>query len=225
LNQEAKEMTRERVAETGEGIQDQTTVEIYDELQRRLRDRGWIETKSIIRSGITTGHALEVGPGPGYLGLEWLKSTRDTQLTALEISPAMIELAARNAAEYGLVDRWRAVEGNALRMPFEDDQFDAVLTNGSLHEWEDPARVLEEIARVLRPGGRYFVSDLRRDMLSVFRWLLHLTTRPRAIRPGLSSSIDAAYTAAEIREVLERTPLHGARVSTNPIGLVIQGTR
>jgi ubiquinone/menaquinone biosynthesis C-methylase UbiE len=218
-------MTRERVAETGEGIQDRITVEMYDELQRRLRDRGWIETKSIIRSGITAGHALEVGPGPGYLGLEWLKRTRDTQLTALEISPAMIELASRNAAEYGLVGRWRAVEGNALRMPFEDDQFDAVLTNGSLHEWEDPARVLEEIARVLRPGGRYFVSDLRRDMLSAFRWLLHLTTRPRAIRPGLRSSIDAAYTAAEIREVLEQTPLHGARVSTNPIGLVIQGTR
>jgi hypothetical protein len=69
-------MTRSRVPETDEGIQGQLTVEIYDQMQRRLRDKGWIETREITKSGITHGIALEIGPGPGYLGLEWLRNTQ-----------------------------------------------------------------------------------------------------------------------------------------------------
>ena len=66
-------MTRSRVPETDQGIQGRITVEIYDQMQRRLRDKGWIETRDITKSGITRGLALEIGPGPGYLGLEWLR--------------------------------------------------------------------------------------------------------------------------------------------------------
>ena len=47
-------------------------------MQKRLRDKIWIETKDIKKSGITKGIALEIGPGPGYLGLEWLKNTQGT---------------------------------------------------------------------------------------------------------------------------------------------------
>jgi len=98
-------MTRPRVPETDEGIQGQVTVEIYDQMQRRLRDRGWIETREIIKSGITEGLALEIGPGPGYLGLEWLKNTRGTALKGLDISADMIAVAERNARTYGLDKR------------------------------------------------------------------------------------------------------------------------
>jgi len=63
-------MPRPRVEDTDSGIQGEFNVAIYDKMQRRLRDKGWIETKDIIKSGITKGLALEVGPGPGYLGLE-----------------------------------------------------------------------------------------------------------------------------------------------------------
>jgi len=66
-------MPRPRVVETDSGIQGEFIVAVYDEMQRRLRDKGWIETKDIIKSGITKGCALEIGSGPGYLGLEWLK--------------------------------------------------------------------------------------------------------------------------------------------------------
>ena len=49
-------------------------------------------------------------------------------------------------------------------MPFDDSSFDAVISNGSLHEWEDSKRVFNEIYRVLRQGGRYCITDLRRDV-------------------------------------------------------------
>ena len=76
----------------------------------------------------------------------------------------MIAIAQRNAGEYGLADRVEYVKGDARNMPFEDAYFDAVFSNGSLHEWAHPEDILNEIARVLKPGGRYCISDLRRDM-------------------------------------------------------------
>lgn len=212
-----------RIEETNEGIQDVFDVEAYDAMQRRLRDRGWMETKDVIASGISRGHVLEVGPGPGYLGLEWLKSTSGSTLTGVEISPNMMAMAGRNAESYGLTDRVEYVEGNAMEMPFEDGAFDGAFTNGSLHEWERPEAVFAEIRRVVRPGGRYFISDLRRDILPLVRLLLRLAAKPVSMREGLISSINAAYTADEIRAMLAGSLLSGAAVSTNFVGLEISG--
>ena len=146
-------MTRSRLNETDQGIQGEFTVNLYDLMQRRLRDKGWIETKDIIKSGITKGLALEIGPGPGYLGLEWLKNTQGTSLKGLDISADMISIAERNAEEYGLSERAEYVHSSGDEMPFDDEEFDAVFTNGSLHEWSDPQKTFNEIWRVLKNGG------------------------------------------------------------------------
>ena len=57
-------MLRPRIVETDSGIQGEFIATVYDEMQRRLRDKGWIETKDIIKSGITKGCVLEIGFGP-----------------------------------------------------------------------------------------------------------------------------------------------------------------
>jgi ubiquinone/menaquinone biosynthesis C-methylase UbiE len=218
-------MAKPRVIETDQGIQGQFNVAVYDQMQRTFRDRGWIETGEIIKHGITRGHALEVGPGPGYLGLEWLRQTEGTRLTGLDISPDMIATAEKNAREYGLSGRVEYVCSNADIMPFDDNTFDAVFTNGSLHEWADPKRIFDEIGRVVKPGGRVFISDLRRDAIAPVRWFLWLGTSPAEIRPGLVTSLNAAYTPAELRELLRGTRLAGFTVSSNLLGLTVFGTR
>ena len=218
-------MVKPRVIETDEGIQGEFTVEAYDRMMRRLRDKRWLETKLILNAGIRSGLALEVGPGPGYLGLEWLKETEGTTLKGLDISPDMIKIAERNAREYGLEDRVEYVESDARNMPFEDNTFDAVFTNGSLHEWAQPEEILNEIHRVLRPDGKYSISDLRRDMNPVIKWLMKLMTKPKEMKSGLLSSINASYTVDEIKEILKRTRLQGCEVQKNAIGLVITGGR
>lgn len=219
-------MTRPRVEETDSGIQGEVTVAFYDKMQRRLRDKGWIETKDIIKSGITNGLALEVGPGPGYLGLEWLKNTQGTTLKGLDISADMIAVAERNAGVYQLSDRVEYIKSSGAKLPFENKFFDAVFTAGSLHEWSQPIETFHEIWRVLKEGGILFIADLRRDMFPLLKWCLWLIAKPKAIRPGLLTSINAAYTSNEVRALLRETDLSSAcQITESPIGLKVIGSK
>jgi len=218
-------MKRSRILETDQGIQGQLAVEIYDQMQRRLRDKDWIGTKDIVKSGITYGLALEIGPGPGYLGLEWLKNTRGTTLKGLDISADMISIAKRNADNYGLTERVEYVNSKSDQMPYDDEHFDAVFTNGSLHEWSEPEKTFNEIWRVLKKGGKIFISDLRRDMFFPIRWFLWINTKPKEIRPGLITSINAAYTPDELRKLIKGTKLENCVVSYNPFGLKVVGLK
>lgn len=214
-----------RRPETEHGITGESVTAAYDAMMRRMRDRDWLETKDVIKAGIDSGQVLEVGPGPGYLGLEWLSRTHNTTLRGLDISEDMIALANRNAAQYGLLSRVQYLKGDACAMPFESDYFDGVFSNGSLHEWERPEAILNEVARVLKPGGRYHISDLRRDMSPLIKWLMWLLTKPKEMRQGLLTSVAAAYTLGELTTMVGRTVLVGGTVRQNVIGLSISGEK
>ena len=218
-------MTKPRIIETDQGIQGEFNVTIYNQMQRRLRDKGWIEIRALLKHGLTQGCALEIGPGPGYLGLEWLKHTTGTTLKGLDISPDMIDMAERNAKEYGLLSRVEYVHSSGSKIPFDDHTFEAVFTNGSLHEWAAPRSTFDEIWRVLKPGGKVFISDLRRDMFALVRWFLWVNTQPKEIRPGLISSINAAYTPEELEQLIKGTRLECCTVSSNLIGIILVGMK
>ncbi len=218
-------MVHPRIVETSEGIQGEFDVRIYDKMQRRFRDKGWIETKRIITNGITNGSVLEIGPGPGYLGLEWLKNTKGTTLTGVEISPEMIAVAQKNAHEYHLESRVTYIQSDARTIPFDTAMFDGVFTNGSLHEWDEPKKIFNEISRVLKPAGRYFISDLRRDISPLLRSLMYLMTKPKSIRPGLITSLNASYTVDELTLLLHDTKLPDATVSKTMMGIEIIGMK
>jgi ubiquinone/menaquinone biosynthesis C-methylase UbiE len=218
-------VTKRRQIETDSGIQGQFNVTMYDQFQRTMRDRGWIQTDAIIAAGITHGSALELGSGPGYLGLEWLKRTQDTTLTGVDISKDMIAVAEGNAADYGLAERVSYVHTTGASMPFEGDTFDAVFSSGSLHEWANPVDTLEEMWRVLKPNGHIFVSDLRRDMVLPAYWFVWLSASPKEIRPGFVTSVNAAYTPQDLEELIASTDLRQCAVSGNLIGVQLAGTK
>ena len=218
-------MTKTRIIETNEGLQGEFVASAYDTMMRQSRDKGQLLTPMIVETGITTGLVLEIGPGPGYLGLEWLKQTQGTTLKAVDISRDMLTVAEKNAAEYNLTDRVEYIYGDVHQMPFDDAYFDGVFTNAALHEWVDPGQAFNEIHRVLKPGGRYLITDLRRDMPLPIKWLMWLGTKPKEIRPGLTHSINASYTQEEVRDLLVKTDLHDASVEINPFGLAISGRK
>ena len=218
-------MVRPRIPETDQGIQGEFNVTTYDTMMRGMRDKKILATSSIIKIGIDSGQALEVGPGPGYLGLEWLKHTEGTSLIGVDISPDMIGLARRHAEEYGVEHRTKYVLSDSRTLPFDENVFDAVFTSNSFHEWAYPKESLNEIFRVLKPRGMCYIRDLRRDMNPLIKWLLTFMTRPKEIKPGLLTSIAAAYTRDELQEMLADTAFQHYRIMSNFIGLAIIGEK
>jgi ubiquinone/menaquinone biosynthesis C-methylase UbiE len=95
-----------------------------------------------------------VGAGSG-LDLDFLPMQR--QLTAVDITPAMIARLKTRAARLGLKVDARVMDGQALDFP--DNSFDAVILHLILAVIPDPAACLREVERVLKPGGRVAVFD------------------------------------------------------------------
>jgi len=103
---------------------------------------------------------LEVAPGPGYFAIE-LAKLGDYRITGLDISETFVEIANRNAAQAQVqVDFQR---GNASGMPFKSDSFDFLLCRAAFKNFGAPLGALREMHRVLKPGGRAPIIDLRKD--------------------------------------------------------------
>ncbi len=216
-----------RVPETDDGLQGTGIAAKYDEMQRHIRDRGWLQEKvdGIVDAGIDHGTALEMGCGPGYLGLEWMaQSDGDVRVVGVDISDAMLDVARANAARYGLGDRCTYDLGSVLELPYDEGTFDHAFSASSLHEWADPVRALAEMLRVVRPGGRYCVSDLRRDIdRTTFQFMK--SNIAVDMRPGFRTSTQAAYVRDEVVSLADAAGLVGAQVQEVQMGIVIWGRR
>ena len=79
-------------------------------------------------------------------------------MIGVDNSPAMLAVAERNLRALD-VDNVRLLKGELDALPLEDDSMDAAVANMVLHHAPDPAAMLTEMARVVRPGGVVAVTD------------------------------------------------------------------
>lgn len=102
---------------------------------------------------------LEVAPGPGDLAIALAK--RGYKVTGLDISKTFVEIENQKAAEAGLQIDFRL--GNASEMPFGDNLFDQIVCQAAFKNFSEPIGALNEMHRVLKPGGKVVIYDLRGD--------------------------------------------------------------
>lgn len=219
-------MARQRISDKNDNLDKESYALEYNEIMKKTRDEGHLYTDNILQFGIVGGLALEIGSGPGFLGLEWLKKTKNTQLKGLDINNHFIKIAPENAKEYGFADnRVEYVQGNAGSIDFKDNTFDAVFSNATLHELDDPIAAFNEIYRILKPGGKFFISDLRRDMNFIAKMLMKKQATSKEMLSGLVSSLNAAYTQRELEGLLKKTKITNYEIVASPFSLIVQGVK
>lgn len=113
------------------------------------------------------GRVLEIGCGRG-VGTEIIFERFGAQeVHAFDIDPDMVEQARRRLSGYA-PNRLKLYVGDAIAIEEKNDSFDAVFDFGIIHhvpEWE---RAVSEVARVLKPGGRFFFEEVTTHALN--RW-------------------------------------------------------
>lgn len=182
-----------------------------------------------VASGLQSGcDVLEVAPGPGFFAIE-LARLGDFKVTGLDISQTLVGIATENARNAGLRIDFRL--GNASAMPFTDNSFDFVYCSAAFKNFSEPIKALNEMYRVLRPGGEALVADLSKDASlneidhyirqSGRGWLDSWMTK-LAFRHML---LKRAYTREQFKHMAEQSLFGGCRINQVSIGLEVQFSR
>lgn len=184
----------------------------------RLRAKA---VKERLRPG---SNLLEVAPGPGFFAIE-LAKLGDFRITGLDISQTFVDIATQNASKAGVDIDFRL--GNASTTPFPDSSFDFVYCSAAFKNFSEPIQALNEMHRVLRPGGQALIEDLRRDasldeINSYIRqsgrkwfdvWMTRWTFRNMLIK--------RAYSQADFQRMALQSSFAACNVSCTGIGLEV----
>lgn len=133
----------------------------YDEMTRAHRIGEMREQAREVASYIRDGDSvLEIAPGAGYLSIE-LSRIGKYRITGMDISKDLVDICRSNAARENVQIDFQ--QGNVSAMPFPADTFDFVVCVLAFKNFKQPMKALEEMHRVLKPGGAALVMDLSRD--------------------------------------------------------------
>lgn len=133
---------------------------------------------------------LDVGCGTGPMIELLAKELPGKNYTGLDLTPRMIEVANQKG-----IDGSHFVVGDAEDLPFDDESFDVVICANSFHHYPRPQRFFDEVARVLRPGGRLVLRDYTAAAPIV--WLMNHVEMPLANLIGHGDV--RSYTLDQVR--------------------------
>jgi ubiquinone/menaquinone biosynthesis C-methylase UbiE len=170
------------------------------------------------------GSVLEVAPGPGYMAIE-LARLGDYRVVGLDISRSFVEMARENAITAGVDVTFE--QGNASCMPFAPESFDLIVCRAAFKNFSEPVRALDEMHRVLKPGGKAQIYDLRPD------------ASPEAIKAEIAKMglgqfdalltrltfkymlLKTAYSQDQFRQMASQSRFKACDVQADGIGLAV----
>jgi ubiquinone/menaquinone biosynthesis C-methylase UbiE len=188
----------------------------------------FVRTAEELAASLPAGsRVLEVAPGPGFLAIELAK--RGFSVTGIDISKSFVEIASRNARDAGVTIDFR--RGDVARMPFADELFDSVVCVAAFKNFPDPIAALNEMYRVLRPGGSASIQDLRKEATDP-----EIAAEVRAMKQGRLNALitqwvfrtallRAAYRTEAIDRLAARSQFGFGRITTKGVGFDLRLTK
>lgn len=173
-------------------------------------------------------HILEVAPGPGDMAIE-LARRGQYRVTGLDISATFVDIARAKASQAGVAVEFQ--QGNASAMPFASETFDFALCRAAFKNFTQPVQAIEELYRVLKPGGTAVIIDLRGDAseediraevagmgLGAINQLMTRVTFKYFL-------LKNAYTGAAMRQLVAQTSFVDCEIREDAVGMQVWLTK
>lgn len=161
---------------------------------------------------------LDVACGPGNFSREFARTVGETGLVVgIDASRPMLERGVHDAPAAG-VDNLAFVHGDAVTLPFRDESFDAVCCFAAFHLFADPFKALDQMRRVLTPGGRIALFTTCRGRSAPLRTFESLMGRRSGMRMFEQDEITVALERRGFTDIRQRiagfTQFVGGRLAT-----------
>ncbi len=140
----------------------------------KIEDIRYFQEPMIFSAAQFTRHrgkkVLEIGVGAGSDHLQWARAGAD--LHGVDLTEAAVQTTTKRLAYYDLQSKLQTV--NAETIPFPDKHFDVVYSWGVIHHSENPATIVKEISRILKPGGTAITMFYSKHSVRTWKyWVRH----------------------------------------------------
>ena len=181
------------------------------------------EAQEIAHQLANASAVLEVAPGPGFLAIE-LAKLGSYHIVGLDISKAFVRIATENGQKAGVEITFQ--EGNASSMPFESDSFDFIVCRAAFKNFSEPVQALDEMCRVLKPGGKAVINDMRSDatadaIKAAVKEMGLGRINSLLTRWILSRLRKRAYSQDEFRQMVSETRFKTCEINCELIGMKV----
>lgn len=153
---------------------------------------------------------LDLGSGAGHVS--FYSAPFAQQVTAYDLSDDMLKVVAESAKQKNLPNI-KTVKGIAESLPFDDNQFDVVISRFSAHHWQDVPLALREMRRVCKPNGKVMMIDIMAPASPLFDTFLQTIEMLR------DTSHVRDYSNSEWQQMFGQAGLNVSQTQTHKLKL------
>lgn len=161
------------------------------------------------------GLVLDAGTGTGRIPVLMCQMRPQWKVTAIDMAQSMLQIASQHIQKAGLQSQITLQLVDAKNLPYQDGQFDMVVSNSLVHHLPEPLPFFQELKRVLKPKGGIFIRDLFRpaDEITMNALVDSIGAEYDAYQKKLfRDSLHAALTLDEVNQFISLVGLEAVTV-------------
>lgn len=214
----------------------------YDFLNHFLSagiDRRWRKKAIAALKEIQPKIILDVATGTGDLALEAQKQLNPEKIIGIDIAVKMLDIGRGKIKKKGLTEIMTLEEGDSENLPFEDNSFDAVIVAFGVRNFANVEKGLQEMTRVLRPGGKCVILEFSKPKVfpikqlynfyfsSILPGIGRMTSKDKKAYAYLYESVQAFPEGKVFEELLQKIGLKNTTCEALTMGIcsIYTGTK